>query len=232
MESVRKGDGNKFSLGPVSLAQVYKLKSCLSVCPSSLQLFHFMMFWTIQAVHFLKFPSVAYANTQIHKFSNLNHYHPTYSRWYDVHLWQHLLTKHCIQSIDISWEAGDMWRRCISTPHLSFLPTSYSHFFSEFQPTKLSDSSENLPSKINVFIYFTNSGKEQTIYFVNFSQTQIKITFLRYVLLVYMKFMNFISSHVLIVNFDLLVFSVKKPESKNLAKGINLALTDDGLPKS
>ena len=61
---------------------------------------------------------------------------------------------------------------------------------------------------------------------------QEQITFLRYVLLVYMKFMNFLSSHVLIVNFDLLVFSVKKPESKNLAKGIHLALTDDGLPKS
>ena len=61
---------------------------------------------------------------------------------------------------------------------------------------------------------------------------QEQITFLRYVLLVYMKFMNFLSSHVLIVNFDLLVFSVKKHESKNLAKGIHLALTDDGLPKS
>ena len=59
---------------------------CLFVCPSSLQPFHFMMFQTIQTIHFLKalgpriskliFPSVSYKNTQIqiHKYTNTAHY--------------------------------------------------------------------------------------------------------------------------------------------------------------
>ena len=134
-----------------------------------------------------------------------------------------------------------MWRRCIIytvyLPHTSVSCPLLIPIFSRSssQPScRIHQKTCRQRSMSSYILPTVGRGRRLFCKFFSDSDQKIQeqITFLRYVLLVYMKFMNFLSSHVLIVNFDLLVFSVKKPESKNLAKGIHLALTDDGLPKS